>query len=52
MVWLAALAINLLLKRLGMPRHTEELAHAVALAVPMFASFLIYKFHTFGGQRG
>lgn len=51
LVWLAALAINQLLRTLGMARHTEELAHAMAIAVPMCATFLIYKFHTFGELR-
>lgn len=49
-VWLASLALQHVLKGLGMVRHSEELAHALAIAVPMFATFLIYKFHTFGGK--
>jgi putative flippase GtrA len=48
-VWLAAIGVNRLLKELGMPRHTEELAHAIAIAIPLCATFLIYKLHTFGG---
>jgi putative flippase GtrA len=51
LVWLASLAVNELLGALGMRRHTEELAHAIAIAMPMCATFLIYKFHTFGEPR-
>ena len=49
LVWLASLGTRQLLRQLGMAQHTEELAHAFAIALPMFATFLIYKFHTFGG---
>ncbi len=49
-VWLASLAIQHWLGHVGVAHHSEELAHALALAVPMFATFLIYKFHTFGGK--
>jgi putative flippase GtrA len=48
LVWLASLALKQLLGALGMARHSEELAHAMAIALPMCATFLIYKFHTFG----
>ena len=46
-VWLASLMINHFLKLIGMVSHTEELAHALAISLPMFATFLIYKFFTF-----
>jgi putative flippase GtrA len=47
LVWLAAIYVNNWLKTLGMIRHSEELAHAIAIAIPMLATFLIYKFFTF-----
>lgn len=50
LVWLASIALNALLKHFAMPSHTEELAHAIAISVPMLATFLIYKSHTFGEQ--
>lgn len=46
-VWLASVYFNNWLKTLGMLRHSEELAHAFAISLPMFATFLIYKFFTF-----
>lgn len=50
-VWLASLWLNDFLLRLGMLGHTEELAHAVAVAIPMVATFLIYKFFAFRDTR-
>ena len=47
LVWLTAIALNALFKQFGMPTHTEDWAHAIALATPMIATFLIYKFHIF-----
>jgi len=32
-------------------RFTESIAHALALAIPMSSTFLIYKFFTFKGAR-
>ncbi len=46
-VWLAAVQINHWLKTVGMISHSEELAHALAIPLPMLATFLIYKFFTF-----
>ena len=46
-VWLASMLLNGLLQRLGMVSYTEELAHAAAVAIPMVATFLIYKFFAF-----
>jgi putative flippase GtrA len=47
MVWAAAVLINHLLKQLGVERHSEELAHAVAISLPVVATFLLYKFLAF-----
>jgi putative flippase GtrA len=47
LVWLASMQVNSWLKTLGMMQHSEELAHAIAIAIPMLATFLIYKFFTF-----
>lgn len=46
-VWSAALGADAALKAAGMQRHTQELAHAFAVALPTVFSFLIYKFFTF-----
>lgn len=52
LVWFAALQINSGLQALGPlhdagARYTEALAHAIAISLPMLATFLIYKFHAF-----
>lgn len=46
-VWAAALALNALLLELGMVRYTEELAHGLAISLPVLATFLLYKFYAF-----
>jgi len=46
-VWLASIAISHALQALGMVRYTQALAHGIAVAIPMVATFLIYKFFTF-----
>ena len=46
-VWFFSLQINSWLKTIGMVSHSEELAHAIAIPLPMFATFLIYKFFAF-----
>ena len=43
-VWAMSLALNRALQAAGMHAHTEELAHALAIPIPMLATFLIYKF--------
>ncbi len=43
----SAVLIKQFLKYLGMPHYTSELAHFIAIAIPMFGSFLIYKFFAF-----
>lgn len=47
LVWLASMEINQVLLSLGMIRYTEALAHGIAVALPMLATFLIYKFIAF-----
>jgi len=47
MVWLASIFINRWLIAFGMTRYTRELAHVVALSLPMLATFLLYKFLAF-----
>lgn len=46
-VWLASISINIALQAAGMLLYTEAIAHAIAVAIPMFATFLIYKFFAF-----
>ena len=46
-VWFFSLQIDSWLKTIGMVSHSEELAHAIAIPLPMFATFLIYKFFAF-----
>ena len=47
LVWLTAIYVNIGLKDTGIVQYSEELAHAIAIAMPMMATFLIYKFSTF-----
>ena len=46
-VWFASIGLDAGLRALGMVRHTQELAHAVAVALPAAVSFLLYKFVAF-----
>lgn len=46
-VWFASLRIDSGLRSLGMTHYSEALAHGIAIALPMLATFLIYKFHAF-----
>jgi putative flippase GtrA len=46
-VWAAALLFNYVLQSLGFVKYTEAIAHAIAVGLPMFATFLIYKFFAF-----
>ena len=47
LVWGGALALVFVLERLGMRNYVEEVAHAISLALPMLATFLLYKFFAF-----
>ena len=51
LVWLASVQVNNWLKTIGMVSHSEELAHAIAISLPMLATFLIYKFFAFKEKR-
>jgi putative flippase GtrA len=46
-VWAAAIGFEHALRALGLLHYTEALAHAIAISLPMLATFLIYKFHAF-----
>jgi putative flippase GtrA len=46
-VWVASIQLDKVLRAFGMTHYTEALAHAVAIALPMLATFLIYKFYAF-----
>ena len=46
-VWIAALGLNRVLIELGMGRYTQELAHAIAISLPLLATFLLYKLLAF-----
>jgi hypothetical protein len=46
-VWGASLIIERGLRGVGMATYTQALAHGIAIAIPMLATFLIYKFHAF-----
>lgn len=50
-VWFASMQINNFLISIGMTRNSEELAHAIAIPLPMLATFLIYKFFAFKEKR-
>lgn len=47
LVWAASLVFNRALHAFGMLRYSEGLAHGMALALPMAATFLFYKFSAF-----
>ena len=46
-VWIASIEINYLLRTFGLSAYTETIAHGIAVAIPMFATFLIYKLFAF-----
>lgn len=46
-VWLASILLVDLIPHIFVTPYTEEIAHAIAIAIPMFATFLIYKFIAF-----
>ena len=46
-VWLLAIKINNKLFTMGVSIYNEEISHAVAISIPMLATFLIYKFFAF-----
>lgn len=46
-VWTIAIVINDALQSFGILRYSEAIAHGIAVGLPMFATFLIYKFIAF-----
>ncbi|MDH4042015.1 MAG: GtrA family protein [Gammaproteobacteria bacterium] len=46
-VWASALGLNRALIEFGMGWHSQELAHAVAISLPLLATFLLYKLFAF-----
>lgn len=46
-VWVFAIEANSILQYYGVVRCTEAVAHAIAVGIPMFATFLIYKLIAF-----
>lgn len=50
-VWLASVKIDDLLLALNFTWQHEALAHALAISLPMLATFLIYKFFAFRETR-
>lgn len=46
-VWVTAMGLNALLPRLGVVQFAEEVAHALAISLPVLATFLLYKFYAF-----
>jgi putative flippase GtrA len=49
-VWLVAIGLDLTFRSWGFV-HTEGVAHALAIPIPVFATFLLYKFFAFGEHR-
>lgn len=46
-VWSAAIMLAKLIPHILVTQYNEEIAHAIAISIPMFATFLIYKFIAF-----
>lgn len=46
-VWVAAIEINSILQYYGVIHYAESISHAIAVGIPMFATFLIYKLIAF-----
>jgi putative flippase GtrA len=46
-VWIASITIDHALEAFGMVIYTQAVAHGIAIAIPMLATFLIYKFFAF-----
>ena len=49
-VWSAAIMLAEFMPHILVTPYNEEIAHAIAIAIPMFATFLIYKFIAFRVQ--
>lgn len=46
-VWLASIYFNNWLKLLWALKYSQEIAHAFAITLPVYITFLIYKYFTF-----
>lgn len=46
-VWLASLMLNQWLIGKGAVRYSEETAHAIAITLPVMATFILYKYFAF-----
>jgi len=46
-VWIVSIQLNGFLISQGMDRYTEEVAHALAISLPVLGTFLLYKFIAF-----
>ena len=49
-VWGASILLKDLLDEIGIMRFSEGIAHGLALTIPVFITFLIYKFIAFGSK--
>lgn len=47
LVWAVSLFLNQLLQNLGVQHYSEAIAHAIAISMPVLATFLLYKFIAF-----
>ena len=46
-VWIVSVQLNKLLIGLGLRHYTEEIAHGLAISLPVLGTFLLYKFIAF-----
>ena len=46
-VWVMSILLASALPSVGITMYTEGIAHAIAISIPMMATFLIYKFIAF-----
>lgn len=47
LVWMVSVKLNALLMEYGLDRYSEELAHALAISLPVLGTFLLYKLIAF-----
>ena len=50
-VWGSTLALVFLMESRGVQEHVSDIAHGIALSLPMLATFLLYKFFAFNRRR-
>lgn len=46
-VWVAAMLLRAVLPAIGVVQHADAVAHALAISLPVLATFLLYKFYAF-----